>query len=204
MADARSVTSADEGSKAPTFWQALRESYALARKQRGLIVFIPTAFLLFLFLPQVLCYVLDYFGVLPSDQGYFYYLIAAIIAANGFIGSVVVNIFSQCISMTSDKDFSWYLRSEGVDTNMYFLPQFCIAVIFINVVLCVVVIYMNTSPLVNEIRHQVAALPVGLFLYGLYKIFMLLDLIRKIAWHRTDFFYEKVEVEIAKRQTNPE
>ena len=177
------------------FTFALWESAKIAYEKGGTASVVPWFLILFVFLPLP---TLVYFfpKVLPSlDLAYVPLLLTGCASGTGMLGAMTVNLMSQVTALVNDKHFSDFLTATKTFTVTIFVPQYTFMTVFFSLFSSILTFFVYALPETKWATPHLTIVTMGLVLYAALNVWSLIDLARRLAWHRKDYA-TKLEQEI--------
>lgn len=165
------------------WWESVKLSYT----HRGPAGVIPWWFLLLVVFP---CSYVRYFHPEAAklvDANSIPILIAGCVAGLGMLGAMTVNLMGQVVGIVSDEKFSSFLKDTGTFSITIFVPQFTMGTIFVSLFFLLMTYIFFIIPVMHLLLPYMAIVSLGLIAYAALNVWSLIDLARKLAWHRRDY-----------------
>ena len=168
----------------PHLAKSFLDAMGLAFRERSIVSVIPWFAALVLILPQY------WVGDIISNIGESKIDIdmspfsASLLVMGGFFGAASVNVMREVFSLTSDKDFADYLKTENVLHIYLFWPQFTLLIQMTYIFISSMTIFTHIVFGVDEIAVRMFILNFGFMIYTILKTWQLISMVRELAWYR--------------------
>lgn len=186
--------------KAPKLSETFVKAIQLAYKRRGLRALLPWWFATCFGVPIFLVW--QSAGLIETELAMnkgIHTVFAAFLVLGGFLGAVSINVMREVYSLVSEPKFADYLREEGLFDQYIFWPQFVLIVqmsFIVAAVICTTLVVL--APLKGAVLYFLAV-TIGLLGYSMSKTLGLIDMVRTLAWHRSDY-QKQYDEELRKAQ----
>lgn len=178
-----------KNSRAPTFFTSYVSYVKYTAKNAGVIAYLPIQFLSLVALPAILIHITEYRFIDKITVEEFIAVVSSLVVFIGIISAFSISSISQIQQMTSAYPFSDYLSEIGILDHFLFYPQFTFFIQSFFVIACLL---SSLSIYIFEFMRKYIdyhlLILCGMCLYIVIRTLGLVNLIRLLTWHYTDYY----------------